>query len=323
MKILFYNVENLFDTLDDPFVNDQAFLPDSVLKWDEKRYLLKLQRLAKVIRSVEEPMPMAIGLAEVENRKVLEDLIAALELSEKEIGIIHEESPDERGIDVGFLYRRGPIQGTEHKTYPVIFSNDPGDKTRDILHVKSVLKSGEILHFFINHWPSRKDGVNITLPKRMQAASVLQHHIEEVFKEEKDPKILVMGDFNAGPESPAIKNILDRDRSPNGLLHNLSWNAHKSGLGSLNYRGKWLLFDQILASPSLLDEQEDCRIIPDSFSIFKKDWMLFYNQKYHDFRPNKTYGGRKYHAGFSDHLPVYISLIMGTSKTNRKPLQLF
>lgn len=178
MNILFYNVENLFDTLDDPFTNDNAFLPNSKLKWNEKR---------------------------------------------------------------------------------------------------------------------------------IQAAKTLKYHIEEVIKSDKNAKILVMGDFNADPESPPLRSILDIDRSNSGLLHNLSWEAYKTEQGSLNYRGKWLLFDQFLASPALLNHNDGFRVISDSFRVFKRDWMLFYNQKYHDFRPNKTYGGRKYHGGFSDHLPVCIS----------------
>ncbi len=310
MKILFYNVENLFDTLDDPYVNDNAFLPDSKLKWNERRYILKLQRLAKVIRAVEEPMPMAVGLAEVENRKVLQDLVTALNLTEKEVGIIHEESPDERGIDLGFLYRRDLIPRTEHETCSVVFENDPGDKTRDILHVISNLENGENIHFFINHWPSRKDGTKISMPKRIEASKTLKYHIEEVFKKEVDPKIVVMGDFNADPDSPPIRSILDKDRSKTGLIHNLSWDAYKNKQGSLNYRGKWLLFDQILVSPALLESREGCRVLPNSFRVFKKDWMLFYNQKYHDYRPNKTYGGSNYHGGFSDHLPVCISMLL-------------
>ncbi len=311
MNILFYNVENLFDTLDDPYVNDNAFLPNSKLKWNEKRYILKLQRIAKVIQAVEAPMPMAVGLAEVENRKVLEDLLAAMNLTEKELGIIHAESPDERGIDVGFLYRRDLIKSTQHESYPVVFENDPGDKTRDILHVKAQLFNDELVHFFVNHWPSRKEGAKASMPKRIQAAKTLRHHIEEVLNSNKNAKILVMCDFNADPESPPLRSILDKDRSGNGVLHNLAWESHKNKQGSLNYRGKWLLFDQFLASPALLKNHDGFRVISDSFRVFKQDWMLFYNQKYHDFRPNKTYGGRKYHGGFSDHLPVCISVSLG------------
>ena len=141
MKLAFYNVENLFDTLDDPYINDNAFLPESGLKWNQKRYVLKLQRIARVIKAIEEPMPLVIGLAEVENRKVLKDLVTAMGLTEKEVGIVHENSPDERGIDVGFLYRKDLISRTEHSSHTITFQDDLSDRTRDILHVKAFLNN--------------------------------------------------------------------------------------------------------------------------------------------------------------------------------------
>ncbi len=306
MKIAFYNVENLFDTLDQPFVNDNDFLPNSNLKWNEKRYVLKLQRLAKVIKAIEEPMPLAIGLAEVENRKVLADLVVALGLTENEVGIIHEESPDERGIDVGFLYRKDIITKTEHQSHSVSFLDDLSDKTRDILHVKAYLKNEDCAHFFINHWPSRREGAQQTISKRIEAAETLKRHIEVIVEEETSPKIIVMGDFNCDPESTPIKKILDKEKSKTGILYNQGWKTYQERRGSLNYRGKWLLFDQILVSESLQLSRKGISLVSDSFTVFSKDWMLFYNSKYRDLRPNKTYGGRKYHGGFSDHLPVYI-----------------
>ena len=115
-----------------------------------------------------------------------------------------------------------------------------------------------------------------------------------------------MGDFNCDPESAPVRKILDKQRSKTGILLNQAWEAHQEGKGSLNYKGKWLLFDQILVSESLLNSKKGLSLVTGSFTVFAKDWMLFYNSKYRDLRPDKTYGGRKYHGGFSDHLPVYI-----------------
>jgi len=310
MKVLFYNVENLFDALDGPYVIENDFQYGSGLKWNQKRYIFKLRRIAKAIRAAGDDLPAAIGLAEVENRKVLEDLAAALGLSKDEAGIIHEESPDERGIDVGFIYNKDFFINTEHKACPVVFSHDPNDKTRDILHVKAELKNGEILHFFINHWPSRRYGAKLSLPKRFRAAEVLREQLDRVFTQEENPKIIVMGDFNTGPEGRPLTKLLDRDKSEGGLLHNLSRDAFNNNQGSIKYRGKWQMFDQILVSPALLNSKTACRVIPGSFEILKKDWMLFYNQKHHDYRPDKTYGGNKYYGGYSDHLPVYVTLVI-------------
>ncbi len=306
MKIAFYNVENLFDTLDDPYINDNAFLPESGLKWNQKRYVLKLQRIARVIKAIEEPMPLVIGLAEVENRKVLKDLVSAMGLTEKEVGIVHENSPDERGIDVGFLYRKDLISRTEHSSHTVTFQDDLSDRTRDILHVKAFLNNAQVIHFFINHWPSRKDGVQQSLSKRIAAAEALRYQVQTVMDSEPDAKIVVMGDFNCDPGSAPVRRILDKEETETGLLYNQGWKTHRDGSGSMMYRGKWFLFDQILISDGFLSSQKGLKFIPDSFTVFSREWMLFYNPKYGDRRPNKTYGGRKYHGGFSDHLPVYI-----------------
>ncbi len=300
-NIVFYNVENLFDTIDDPSINDEGYLPESKRKWFEKRYQSKLQNIAKVIKAIEAPCPAVIGFAEIENRQVLADLIVKLDLTEEEVGVVHADSPDERGMDVGLLYRKDQFRLVDQTNLKVTFPSDPDDQTRDILHVALVDVEGSLCHFYVNHWPSRKEGQKITQVKRIDAARKLREHINQVLAHNEQAKIVVMGDLNCTPDSPPVYRLLDEKGHPENPLINLGWTHHYDKKGSTNYKGKWLLFDQILISKSIKDQVFDFKIV--SFS-----WMLFYNEKYNDFRPNKTYGGKNYFGGFSDHLPVTVSL---------------
>jgi len=306
-NILFYNVENLFDTLDDPLTNDNAYLPGSALKWHQKRYVLKLQRIARVLKEVEDPMPGIVGLAEIENRKVLEDLVTALDLTEDEVGIVHIDSPDKRGIDVALLYRKDLFQIKQYTNLPVHFSLNPGNTTRDILYVQLQHKNDAPLHIYVNHWPSRKEGMKASQIKRFDAAKTLRKHLDILFAEDSDARVLSMGDMNCTPDSAPVYRILDQKGSPDNHLINMSWDIHYAKSGSTNYRGKWLMFDQILVSHNLLNTSP-AKLL--NFSIVSFPWMLFYNRKYKDFRPNKTYGGSKYHGGYSDHLPVKAVLML-------------
>jgi predicted extracellular nuclease len=318
-KILFYNVENLFDTLDDPLTNDNSFLPNSELKWEQKRYVVKLQRISRVLKETEEPMPGIIGLAEVENRKVLLDLIFSVGLSENEVGIAHFDSPDERGIDVALLYRKDLFRIADQESITpisVTFDEDYSDKTRDILYVPLQNKSKDVLHVYVNHWPSRREGKEISMKKRFSAAKAMRQHIDIVLTKDPDARIIAMGDLNCTPDSPPVYKILDQKGNPENPLINLSWDIHRSGKGSTNFKGKWLIFDQILVSPNLtsdfqnqeLYKSESNRFTVSPLSVVSYPWLLFYNPKYNDHRPHKTFGGRKYHGGYSDHLPVAVEL---------------
>ncbi len=308
-NVFFYNVENLFDTLDDPLTNDNAFLPGSALQWHQKRYVLKLQRIARVLKEVEDPMPGIVGLVEIENRKVLEDLVTAMGLTEKDVGIVHADSPDERGMDVGLLYRKDLFEVKQFTNILVEIPSDPTDRTRDILYVQMKHKDKAPLHLYVNHWPSRKEGTKISQIKRFDAANTLRKHLDGLLLEYTDAQVIVMGDMNCTPDSPPVYKVLDQKAKPENPLINLGWDIHYSNSGSTNFRGKWLMFDQILASPNLLNSSSNETLNPNTselsgFEVVSFPWMLFYNPKYKDFRPNKTYGGKNYHGGFSDHLPV-------------------
>ena len=321
---MFYNVENLFDTLDDPLTNDNAFLPNSALKWEQKRYVVKLQRIARVLKEVEDPMPGIVGLAEVENRKVLEDLVFTLGLTANEVGIVHIDSPDERGIDVALLYRKDLFSLPDESLVTPIsvsFEENLSDKTRDILYVPLQNKSGDVLHIYVNHWPSRKEGKQISMKKRFAASNTLKQHIDFKQTENPDSQILVMGDLNCSPDSSPVYKVLDQKANPENPLVNLGWDIHNANSGSTNFKGKWLMFDQVLVTPNLVGQTPTSGHVSASghtpcvptytlmeFRTISYPWMLYYNPKFNDHRPNKTYGGRRYHGGFSDHLPVAVEL---------------
>lgn len=305
-NLLFYNVENLFDTLDDPYTADEAFLPGSPRKWVEKRYVLKLQRIARILAEVEAPCPGLVGLAEVENRKVLTDLVRALGLSEEDVGIAHADSPDERGMDVGLLYRKDLFREDADRQATVIrvdLDPDTSDSTRDVLRVPLIDRMGERLVVYVTHWPSRREGIQPTRARRFAAARTIRQSIDQTLRDDADERILLMGDLNCTPDSPPVYRILDQRSDPGNPLVNLGWELHRAGKGSTTYRGKWLLFDQILANQALIRHYA-----VDHMQIISYDWMLFFHPKYKDHRPNKTYGGHRYHGGFSDHLPVGIRL---------------
>ncbi len=180
----------------------------------------------------------------------------------------------------------------------------PASRTRDILYVQLKHKDTAPLHLYVNHWPSRKEGMKASQKKRFDAAKTMRIHLDDLLAKEPEAMVLSMGDMNCTPDSPPVYRILDQKGNPDNPLVNLSWDIHLAKSGSTNYRGKWLMFDQFLVTPNLLN-LSPVKLSP--LSIVSFPWMLFYNSKYKEFRPNKTYGGNKYHGGFSDHLPVRIT----------------
>ncbi len=313
--LVFYNVENLYDVNDDPSTGDNEFLPRSKRAWAIGRYHHKLRQLARVIRYCGEPLPLITGLAEVENRKVLHDLILAMGLTEDRAGIIHVDSPDERGMDVAMIYDRRLFNPVRMEALRVCITSDPEDATRDILYVEGRVgdrvRSGDVpnLHVYVNHWPSRREGDEATRSKRLDAGQTLQKHINQLLDDDPGANIVVMGDFNATPEDAPVRHLLDWEHGNDGMLVNLSWEAFRQGSGSTCYRRRWLLFDQILASPGLMKAEQIMQIDAASFQIIKEPWMLYQNPVYKDNRPDRTYGGRRYQGGYSDHLPVRVRLL--------------
>lgn len=303
LEVVFYNVENLYDTVDDPLTDDNEFLPDSANKWTNERYQKKLTDLAKVLKTAsQDGLPEVIGLCEIENRKVVEELMATAPLSDKKWNVVHEDSPDERGIDVALAYDPARSKELHHEKIRYSFDFEPGTTTRDILYVK-LMSGKDTLHFFVNHWPSRRGGQGPSEPKRLKAANMLLTKTDSILAIDPTAKIIAMGDFNDYPNDRSMTEVLNSTPGSNGKLTNLTYTLHEQGLGTYNYKGEWGMLDQFIVSNDLLSTSKGYFTTPTSASIIREDWMLF-KEEGKEPSPSKTYGGPNYHGGYSDHLPI-------------------
>jgi predicted extracellular nuclease len=302
VTIGFYNVENLFDTDDDPATKDSEFLPDGLNQWSQERYLHKLANISKVIAAMNVDV---IGLAEIENRKVLEDLVIHPNIANKRYQIAHFDMRDERGIDVALLYKPSVFKvfSVHHKL--IIDAAEPDFKTRDILWVKGLFQ-GDTLHVAVNHWPSRSGGKE---DKRLIAAQTLRHAVDSVLRVNLKSNIVIMGDLNDDPNNKSVKKILmaSDSKEKKYTLINTSEPTFKQGYGTLAYNGIWNLFDQIIISSSLQDGVGS-EYVSESFTVFAPKWMQESTGKYEGM-PMRTFRGPEYNPeGYSDHFPVFIRI---------------
>ena len=308
--IAFYNVENLFDTIDDPGISDGDFTPEGDKAWDEKRYHKKLTDLGKVLSSIDDEMPVLIGLSEVENKGVIEDLIAVPAMQQSDYGVIHEESPDTRGIDVALIYDKQRFAYQEHESIRIDFPWDENIKTRDILHVTGHFNDGFDVHIFVNHWPSRRDGANETEAKRMEVAGKLRQKIDQIFESDPAARIVIVGDFNDTPTDNSIRDVLGaKFETPvaDNQLFNASYElSTEPGMGSHAHEGDWAMLDQVICSGAFINATDGYRLAKHA-RIFDPNWIL-YERHDGNLVPNKTFGGDNYYGGYSDHLPVYTVL---------------
>ncbi|HEY9123745.1 MAG TPA: endonuclease [Bacteroidales bacterium] len=311
--IMFYNVENLFDTEDDPEKNDNDFLPTSKHYWTIERYKKKLDNISKVILSVNVDMPVVVGLAEVENERVLDDLVKNTGLSKFNYKIIHKESDDPRGIDAALLYRPDLFKPLSSKFIKVIGKKGRGQlRTRDIVYTKGVLAKTDTVHIFINHWPSRLGGELKSEQKRMFAAAVMRVQVDSILKQNSRSSIVVVGDFNDDPDNMSIKNTLrargKAEAVNKGDLVNLSaeWVGNINRIGTLKYKGKWNVFDQVIVSRFLADKTTGLCV--SKAEIAALPFILQEDERHGGKKPLETYDGMKYTGGYSDHLPVLLKL---------------
>ena len=312
-RIMFYNVENFFDNENDSLTLDDEFLPDGARHWTNYKYRKKLNNIYKVIVAVGgwEP-PEIVGLCEVENESVLEDLVNKTPLAKYEYKIIHKESPDQRGIDVALLYRKNKFNILQTSFIPIIRGNISLN-TRDILFVKGVTGTKDTLNIFVNHWASRYSGKIESAKKRNFIAAVLRQHIDSIFAMDMHTNIIIMGDFNDEPLDESVLRILntktDLSEIIPGSLYNLSYVfRNDKKIGSIKYKGTWLMFDQFIVSASLLQRDNQLYLESANIHLFSPDFLLEEDNTYYGFKPYRTYYGYRYQGGFSDHLPVYIDL---------------
>jgi predicted extracellular nuclease len=314
VTVVFYNVENLFDTINSPGVMDEDFTPAGKYKWTSERYAKKLQDLAKVLSEATAPaLPSVIGLCEVENRKVVEELLATGGLRKGKYKLVHEDSPDARGIDVAFAFRPDVMRLLHHEAIRYGFDFDPGVTTRDILYVKT-LAGSDTLHFFVNHWPSRRGGAEESEPRRLVPAGIVRQRSDSLMGIDATARIIIMGDFNDYPGSPSISDALRAAPALQSGLTNLTYNFQMMGKGTYNYRGEWGMLDQFIVSDGLLNATSGLYATDTAVTIFSPDWLL-HTDKEGNVSPNRTYGGPNYYGGYSDHLPIVLTL---TPKPGRK-----
>ncbi|MEZ4938251.1 MAG: endonuclease/exonuclease/phosphatase family protein [Crocinitomicaceae bacterium] len=302
----FYNVENLFDTIDDPHKNDNEFLPSNKKQWNTERYTKKLNDLADVIYSIDSTnLPVVFGLAEVENKTVVEDLVATAKLK-GHYAVIHKESPDPRGIDVAVIYQPSKFTLISEEWIRFQLPDKERPSTRDIVYVKGTILKKDTLHFFFCHWPSRYGGTEKTIPFRAKAASSLRAKVDSLYKINPNAKIIIMGDLNDHPEDPSVNETLNAKRSESDLI-NLMWQFKDKNQGTHNYKGEWGVLDHIIVSNSLLSKNKGLSTIENLAQIHKPGFVLYKNAKGEE-SPSRTYGGTNYYGGYSDHLAVYLRL---------------
>lgn len=303
----FYNVENLFDTINDPTTRDDDFLPEAKIGWNTAKYFRKLDNLARVIAVMDSTgYPHFLGLSEVENSLVLTDLTTRPQISNAKFGIIHVEDTDPRGIEVAALYRKDFFQPLEAHTFrPVTVDKEQ----RHILYVKGIMATGDTLHLFVNHWNSRYGGVEKTKDARNRLAITLRQRTDSLFNLNPYANIVIMGDLNDNPTDESttlyLKTLPVESTVHPAQLYNLALEPYGKGEGSYYYN-KWDLFDQMIVSSALI---HGGRIRASEQQIIRRDWMLFHPKQGLP-RPNRSSGGGRYYGGFSDHLPVMVRLFL-------------
>lgn len=313
MRIVTYNVENLFDTKDDPNKIDDDFLPWGMYKWTSERYQTKLKRIFKVLSNISQwEYPGLIALTEIENRSVLEDLLHATPFSESDYGIVHEESPDARGIDVALLFRRSMFRPISHEKLEVKMVNDSTFKTRDILYVKGIVHRQDTLHFFVAHFPSRRGGEAESEPKRVLAASVLRAKCDSILNQQPQANIIITGDFNDDPSNKSMYEVLrgkaSLEEMKDGDFYNMMYPLYKKGYGSYKFQTAWNMLDQYVISPALLDNSNGVYTTTQSAQIFQPEWLSTNDDANPGQKPFRTYSGPNYLGGYSDHYPIFMDL---------------
>lgn len=315
----FYNVENLWDTDDDPTnKGDDDYLPDGQYKWTPDKYQQKLHNIAVVLSQLAREYcpagPAIIGIAEVENRRVLEDLVNTEPLRSTGYQIVHFESPDHRGIDVAALYNPKLFKFESARTYAYHNPDEPKMRTRDQLLVSGKL-AGEDFHFIVNHWPSRYGGSKSS-PLREFAASITRHIVDSLYTANKDAKIVICGDLNDDPFNKSVSEVLGAKRKIKKVkehdLYNATWKLYDDGIGTLCYQGKWNLFDQQIVSGTLVNDDKSTLSFWKA-EVFNRPFLIQQEGKYKGY-PFRSFSGNNFIGGYADHFPTITYLVKKLNK---------
>ena len=316
--VMFYNVENLFDIYDDPNVRDEEFTPDGPKKWTETKYREKISRIGEVIYNVagsNRTYPAVIGFSEVENRRVLDDIVSDSRLIRANYQIVHYDSPEARGVDVALIYRPDVFKVEWSDAFQPVIPEEPEFKTRDILAVCGTIE-GERFCFFVNHWSSRRGGSAASEYLRVGCASTLKRYADSLVSVYPDIKIVMMGDMNDDPNNRSLAEVVGGKENisevGNGEYFNPFREMHRRGMGTLGYQDAWNLFDNMIVNSNLLPVNGTgtlriCKANGSRYygNIFKRPFMVQQKGKFKNY-PLRTYSGNSYLGGYSDHFPVFI-----------------
>lgn len=310
-SVMFYNVENLFDTVDDTTKNDDEFLPSGSRRWTGTRYRKKIAGVSRVLAAAGEwELPAVVGLCEVENEKVVKDLAYSTLLSAGNYGIVHRESPDPRGIDLALLFRREFFRIEAVRSWVPERSEDSRWESRNLLYVKMIMDD-DTLHVILCHLPSRRGGLLAAEKLREEMAELVRFKTDSVRNASADASVIVMGDFNARPDDKIMTEMAGDE-----LLVNAAKGLSAGGEGSYRFQGTWEVIDQILMTTAMTDGSGSFMAEPGSFRCVSAPFMLTVDPDYPGKKPFATYGGFRWAGGYSDHLPVMITVRrrMGASR---------
>lgn len=324
IPVAFYNLENLFDTIDQEN-EDEEYLPDGANQWTMEKYTEKLYNMARVISGIGGNGPSIIGVAEIENRGVLEDLVAQESLRHLGYKIVHYDSPDKRGVDCGILYQPDVFQVFSSGHRAVNIPGEPDVLTRDIVYASGRI-DGEIVHILVGHWPSRSGGEQRSMPRRMAAARTMKSVADSLYHLFPGSKVIMMGDFNDDPTSPSVRDGLQVKKSVKQTApadyYTPMLPLYNKGMGTLAYRDVWNLFDIMVVNGELLGRDvSTLQLYEDPGSgdlafIYKQPFMLQQQGQYRDYSRRTSIGGQ-YQGGYSDHFPVFLFLIKAKPATSR------
>lgn len=310
----FYNVENLYDTINDPQKNDEEFLPDGANRWNTEKYLTKLKNISEAIASIGTNLTpdgvAVLGLSEIENKSVIEDLVAQPALAQRGYKIVHYDSPDRRGVDVGLIYNPRYYRVTHTKSYRTIVPGQPDFITRDQLVVSGIF-DGEPMSFIVMHWPSRYGGEKRSMPGRVAAAELCRHIADSILADNPQAKIVMMGDYNDYPTNKSITEHLrakgNKKEMREGDFFNPMYELHQKGIGTNYYRDVPGVLDQTIITPALLPTDYSSYQMK-SAMVHNKEFLKQHGGRYNGY-PWRTFAGGSWLGGYSDHFPVYLILL--------------
>jgi endonuclease/exonuclease/phosphatase family metal-dependent hydrolase len=310
-KIVSYNVENYFDCVDDTLTNDAEYLQGGMRGWNNDKYQRKQANISKVIAAIGGwDAPALVGLCEIESEKCMFDLTNYSGLKSLKYKYLHHESPDARGVDVALLYQPKLFKPIHDEAIRIHYPMAPTSTTRDILFAKGIVPTGDTLHVFVCHFPSRLGGELESEDKRIFVASVLKNKVDSIFNYNSAPNIVIMGDFNDYPTNESMKDILKAlPPAPEvsvKSLYNLMYAFHISGKGSHKHEGEWGALDQIIVSGNLLISKNKFYTLATDAKVFDAEFLLEDDKNFLGKQPLRTYTGMKYQGGFADHLPIYL-----------------